>query len=69
MTFSLSLLGFGMPGMQEILVVAVIVLVLFGSSKLPLFMRNLGRSANEFKKGMKDSLDEDGNRKDESPAS
>ena len=49
------MLGFGF-GMQELLIFMVIVLVLFGSSRLPSLMRNLGRSANEFKAGMKDPI-------------
>ncbi len=43
-------------GMQELLVFMVIILVVFGSSRLPSLMRNLGRSANEFKAGMKDPV-------------
>lgn len=45
-------------GMQELLIFMVIVLVVFGSSRLPSLMRNLGRSANEFKAGMKDPVDD-----------
>ncbi len=41
-------------GMQELLIFMVIVLLVFGSSRLPSLMRNLGRSANEFKAGMRD---------------
>jgi sec-independent protein translocase protein TatA len=37
----------------EILLVAAVVLLLFGSQKLPQLMRNLGRSATEFKRGMR----------------
>ena len=36
----------------------LIVLVLFGGAKLPSLMRNLGRSANEFKRGMAESADD-----------
>ncbi len=43
-------------GMQELLIFMVIVLVVFGSARLPSLMRNLGRSANEFKAGMKDPV-------------
>jgi sec-independent protein translocase protein TatA len=34
----------------------LIVLVIFGSARLPSLMRNLGRSANEFKAGMRDPV-------------
>ena len=53
----LSLLAFGMPGVQELVIIAVIVLILFGS-RLPSVMRNLGRGVTEFKKGVQ-GLDED----------
>ncbi len=55
---SLSLLGIGMPGLPEMLVILFVVLLLFGGAKLPSLMRNMGRSANEFKRGMKDADDE-----------
>lgn len=45
-------------GYQEILIVAVIGLLLFGSARLPSLMRNMGRSINEFKAGMKDKPNE-----------
>lgn len=45
-------------GWQEILIFLVIVMLLFGSARLPSLMRNLGRSAVEFKKGMRDDEDE-----------
>lgn len=54
----MTLLAFGMPGMQELLIFMVIVLVVFGSARLPSLMRNLGRSANEFKAGMKDPVND-----------
>ena len=42
---------FGM-GAQELMVILVIVLVLFGGSKLPDLAKSLGRSMKEFKKGV-----------------
>ena len=44
-------------GTQELLIFLVIAMLLFGSAKLPSLMRNLGRSAKEFKQGMKDEVD------------
>ena len=54
------LLGFGMPGLQELLIIAFIVLLLFGGAKLPSLMRNMGRSVTEFKKGMTNQDEEEG---------
>jgi sec-independent protein translocase protein TatA len=56
---SVNLLGFFSPGPVELAIIAGIVLLLFGGSKLPSLMRNLGRSTNEFKRGMSESIEED----------
>ena len=48
------MIAFGMPGTWELLIVAGIIVLLFGSAKLPGLMRNMGRSINEFKAGMAD---------------
>ena len=45
---------FGNLGITELLIVAGVILVLFGSARLPSLMRNMGRSINEFKAGMSD---------------
>ncbi len=39
-------------GTQELLIILVIVLVLFGANRLPDLARSLGSSMKEFKKGM-----------------
>lgn len=52
----LAMFGIGMP---EMVMFLIVVLLLFGGAKLPSLMRNLGRSANEFKRGMHESADED----------
>ena len=44
---------FGM-GWSELLVIMLIVLLLFGSTKIPQLMRGVGSGINEFKKGLKE---------------
>ena len=39
-------------GMQEILVIALIVLLLFGGKKIPELMKGLGKGIRSFKDGM-----------------
>ena len=41
-------------GAQEWLIIAVVVLVLFGGSQLPKLARSLGEAQMEFKKGVTD---------------
>jgi sec-independent protein translocase protein TatA len=48
----------GLPGPTEMVIVLFIILILFGS-RLPSLMRNLGRSAVEFKKGVQ-GMEDDG---------
>jgi len=44
-------MGFGI-GFQEVLVVAVLFLILFGPSKLPQMARDLGKFVNEARRSM-----------------
>ena len=39
-------------GFQEILIIALIVLLLFGGKKIPELMRGLGKGVKSFKEGM-----------------
>jgi sec-independent protein translocase protein TatA len=41
-------------GYQELLLILVIVLILFGAQRLPDLARSLGSSVKEFKKGVVD---------------
>ncbi|MFH1772232.1 MAG: twin-arginine translocase TatA/TatE family subunit [Candidatus Omnitrophota bacterium] len=48
-------------GIGELLVIFLIILLLFGASRLPEIARAMGRSIKEFRKGakeVKDDLDE-----------
>ena len=45
-------------GMQEVLVIALIVLLLFGGKKIPELMKGLGKGVKSFKDGMKEVDDE-----------
>ena len=47
-----TLLFLGSIGLQEILVIALIVLLLFGGKKIPELMRGLGKGVKNFKDGM-----------------
>jgi sec-independent protein translocase protein TatA len=57
----------GMSGVPEILLIVFVVLLLFGSKKLPELARSLGKSLNEFKRGQTESLPET-KEKTDSPA-
>ena len=57
MLLQLPLLG--IIGMQEILIIAIVVLVLFGGRKIPELMRGLGSGIKSFKAGMKDGMPDD----------
>lgn len=48
---NLLLFGIGMP---EIIVLALIVLLLFGGKKIPELMKGLGKGVKSFKDGIKE---------------
>lgn len=45
----------GRPGIWELLIILVVLLLLFGAKKLPELARSIGKSINEFKKGREES--------------
>jgi sec-independent protein translocase protein TatA len=57
-----NLVLFGI-GMQEVLIIALIVLLLFGGKKIPELMNGLGKGVKSFKDGMKEIEGEDKNGK------
>ena len=54
--FVFLLFGFGM---QEMVILLVIVLILFGGSRLPSLAKGLGESIRNFKTGMADAEADD----------
>ncbi len=58
-------------GFQELLIIGIVVLVLFGGRKIPEFMRGLGKGIREFndaKNNVKKELEEGMKEKDNTPA-
>ena len=61
-----NLLFIGGIGFQEILLVALIVLLFFGGKKIPELMKGLGKGVKSFKDGMKeDNVNDNDNEKKE----
>jgi sec-independent protein translocase protein TatA len=49
-----------MPGAPELIVIAIVILLIFGGTKLPKLARSLGSAKAEFEKGTQEgSKDED----------
>ena len=46
--------AFGTPSMGELIIILLIVLVLFGGSKMPEIARSLGKGIKELKKTLND---------------
>jgi sec-independent protein translocase protein TatA len=69
----LAILGLGI---QELVIILVIVIVLFGAKKIPEIMRGLGEGVHGFKKGIRgvgesdaDDNDDNGDNSKGSPSS
>lgn len=61
----------GNLGFQELIIIGIVVLVLFGGKKIPDFMRGLGKGIREFndaKNNVKRELEEGIKEKDNNPA-
>lgn len=46
------ILAIGMPGLPEMLIILVIILMLFGVGKLPKVLSQMGKGVKAFKDGM-----------------
>jgi sec-independent protein translocase protein TatA len=47
-----------MPQGFELIIIAGVIVFVFGASKLPKFARSLGQAQNEFKKGQREALED-----------
>ena len=52
-------LAFGRPGIGELLLILFIILLLFGSKRLPELSRSLGQALKEFRAARKETDPED----------
>lgn len=49
---------FGNIGTGEIIIIALVVLLLFGGKKIPELMRSVGKGVKSFRDGVKDIKDD-----------
>ena len=52
-----TLILLAIPGGMEWILIAVVVLLLFGGKKIPELMKGLGKGISEFKKGKDENND------------
>lgn len=62
---TLSIMPLGVVGIWQLVIIAFIVLLIFGGNKIPELMRGLGKGVKEFKAGM-DEVEKELNRKSDS---
>lgn len=55
----------GLPTGFEWIIIALVILLLFGGKKIPELMRGLGKGVKSFKEGVNDAKDELNKAKDE----
>ncbi len=46
-------------GAPELLIILLVILLIFGASRLPKLARSLGQSSKEFKKGISEGVKDD----------
>ena len=61
---NLLLLGF-LPSVSEWIIIALVILLLFGGKKIPELMRGLGKGVKSFKDGVNEAKEEINKAKDE----
>ena len=55
----MTLLFIGGIGVQEVLLIALLILLFFGGKKIPELMKGLGKGIRSFKEGMNDIENDD----------
>ncbi len=60
----MKLLFIGGIGMTEIIIIALIVLLLFGGKKIPELMKGIGKGVRSFKDGINSVADEVNDKED-----
>lgn len=53
-----SLMFLGNLGTGEIIIIAIVILLLFGGKKIPELMKGIGKGVKSFKDGLKDVEEE-----------
>jgi sec-independent protein translocase protein TatA len=56
------------PGIGEIILIVLVLLLLFGAKRIPEIARSLGKSLNEFKKGQKEGATSEMSEEDKNPS-
>lgn len=51
----LTMLPLGVFGPRQVIIIALVIILLFGGRKIPELMRGLGHGMKSFKQGMKDA--------------
>ena len=60
----MNMLLFGGIGWSEILIIALIVLLLFGARRIPELMKSIGKGIRSFKDGINEVTDEISNKEE-----
>ena len=63
----MTTLFIGGIGMQEVLLIALVVLLFFGGKKIPELMKGIGKGIRSFKDGLKEAQDEIKKTDDDTP--
>lgn len=63
----LHLTGIMGLGVQELMIILVIILVLFGSTRIPQILGGLGEGIRSFKKGIRDDEEKERLKESEKP--